>query len=244
MFLQQGRVTARSSGSSPWVAGGPGRGELFGQGGRLVRSRTVPQLPLPWLKWGLCAKEQVGLPHVPGPISSFIFTSICFDSTVDCREPHRQNQNRSPTSAAQRASPSSASDRVGRLVCHSVSGGPVTVTRGILPFRKHAMNAMCPHFGVLFVGILTSGVRPQRVLWWDSGRISDQRLRPQTTDLRGQERVAPSSLALLSSVVRTALSRPLSQRLSPPQVLPKPKDSARSGSRNMAAQTTSMWSLQ
>lgn len=44
------------------------------------------------------------------------------------------------------------------------------------------MNAMCPHFGVLFVGILTSGVRPRWVLWWDSGRISDQRLRPQTTD--------------------------------------------------------------
>lgn len=58
-----------------------------------MRSRTVPQLPLPWLKWGLCAKEQVGLPHVPGPISTFIFTSICFDSAVDCREPHWQNQN-------------------------------------------------------------------------------------------------------------------------------------------------------
>lgn len=58
-----------------------------------MQSMAEPQLPLQWLKSGLCAKEQVGLLHVPGPLSSFIFTSICFDSTLDCQEPPWQNQN-------------------------------------------------------------------------------------------------------------------------------------------------------
>lgn len=75
----------------------------------------------------------------------------------------------SPSSPAQRASLISASDWVEQLVCHHVSGGLSLSAEGSSPFRKHVMNAIGPHFRVLFVGILTSRVRPPWVLWWDSG---------------------------------------------------------------------------
>lgn len=182
LFLQQGRVTAHSSGSPSWAAGGPARGGLFDQGVGWCRAELNPNCLCHGSSGGCVQRSRSGCHISQDPFQvSFSPPSVLIPPWTS-RKCTGKIRTRSPTSAAQRISPSSASERPGQLVCHSVPGGPVTVTRGILSFRKDAMNAICPHFGVLFVGILTSRVRPPRVLWWDSDRISDQPLRPQTTD--------------------------------------------------------------
>lgn len=114
LFLQQGRGTARSSGSPSWAAGGPGRGGLCGPRGRLAQSMAEPQLPLPWLSGSWVQRSRSGCPMSQDPFQvSFSPPSVLIPPGTAGNHTGKI-RTWSPTNTAQRASPSSANERVGQ----------------------------------------------------------------------------------------------------------------------------------
>lgn len=133
------------------------------------------------LRWGLCAEGRVVLQPVLWSLPSFVFFSICFASTMDCREPCRQNQNL----ATQERGPGAVlhhPQQVGGWVAGlpELPGGLSLTPGRPSPLRSTAQMPHSRTVGSCLWGSPPAGSGPRGGSDRDSDRVREWRSSPQT----------------------------------------------------------------